>query len=110
MFHMLTCFNLKPGIDLESFRSSYVDFVNYMKSIDLVEGSGQIGERQSDTPMDTDTERDHSYFVIMSFKDRSQVDKAVALLGSHQEPSETAHHAVYSKAKDPIFICWQDLG
>ena len=109
MFHMLTCFNLKKGVDLNAFTDAYGDFVDHMKSIGLVESTGPIGKRQSDTPMDTDGERDHQYFVVMSFRDRAQVDEAVSLLGSHQEPSETAHHAVYSKASNPIFICWQDV-
>jgi len=110
MFHMLTCFDLKPGIEIKAFRSAYGDFVDYMTSIGLVESTGSIGERQSDTAMDTDSERDHEYFVIMSFRDRTQVDKAVALLHAHDGPSETAHKAVYSKVQNPIFICWQDLG
>ncbi len=109
MFHMLTCFNLKPGVAMEDFRASYGEFVDYMKRIDLVQSSGPIGERQSDTAMDTDDERDHSHFVVISFQDRAQVDEAVSLLYAHQEPSEAAHKAVYSKVQDPIFICWQDL-
>lgn len=109
MFHMLTCFNLKPGIDLQDFRQSYDHFVAYMKSINLAEGTGPVGKRQSDTAMDTDAERNHEYFVVMSFQNRAQVDKAVELLYAHTEPSESAHKAVYSKVQDPIFICWQDL-
>lgn len=109
MFHMLTCFNLKSGIELSDFRSSFDAFVDYMKSIDLVVDSGPIGARQKDTAMDTDDERDHQYFVIMSFRDRTKVDEAVALLYAHKDPSESAHKAVYSRVRDPIFICWQDL-
>ncbi len=109
MFHMLTCFDLKPGTEISAFRSSYTDFVKYMQSINLVESTGPIGKRQSDTAMDTDGERDHNYFVIMSFRDRTQVDEAVALLYAHDGPSEIAHKAVYSKVENPVFICWQDL-
>ncbi len=109
MFHMLTCFDLKPGIGIEAFRAAYMDFVEYMRSIDLVEGSGPIGRRQSDTRMDTDSERDHEYFVIMSFRDRAQVDAAYAQILPHQEPTESAHNAIRSKMRNPIFICWQDL-
>ena len=109
MFHMLTCFDLKPGTEIGDFRFSYNEFVEYMKSISLVECTGPIGERQRDTAMDTDNERDHGYFVIMSFRNRAQVDEAVALLYAHDGPSEIAHKAVYSKVENPIFICWQDL-
>ena len=68
MFHMLTCFDLKPDVEIGAFRAAYSDFVAYMRSIDLVERSGPIGRRQSDTKMDTDGERDHAYFVIMTFR------------------------------------------
>jgi hypothetical protein len=109
MFHMLTCFNLKPGVDVAAFREAYSDFVTYMKASGLVYSTGPIGRRQSDTRMDTDNERQHEYFVIMSFRDRSQVDSAYGHLKPHLEPAESAHYAVYSKVQNPIFICWQDL-
>jgi len=109
MFHMLTCFNLKPEVEIGEFRVAYMDFVEHMRSIDLVEGSGPIGLRQSNTNMDSDSERDHQYFVIMSFRDRAQVDAAYAKLVPHEEPEESAHAAVYSKVRNQIFICWQDL-
>ncbi len=109
MFHMLTCFNLKPGVAIEDFRTAYLGFVEHMQSVDLAEGTGPIGERQRDTAMDTDDERNHGHFVIMSFRDRAQVDAAVSLLYSHEGPSEDAHKAVYSKVQDPVFICWQDI-
>ncbi len=109
MFHMLTCFNLKPESELKTFQTALDGFVDHMRGIGLVESTSPIGARQSDTAMDTDGERDHQFFFTMTFRDRSQVDEAVALLYKHEGPSETAHHAVYSKVKDPIFICWQDI-
>jgi len=109
MFHMLTCFDLKPGVEPEDFRAAYAAFVDYMKSIDLVHGTGPIGRRQSDTRMDSDGERDHQYFLLMSFRDRAQVDAAYAHLVPHEEPAESAHKSVYGKVRNQIFICWQDL-
>ena len=109
MFHMLTCFDLKSGEDIGTFRSAYADFVAYMKSVDLVEESGPVGRRQSDTPMDTDDERDHEYFAIMSFRDRAQVDAAYAYIMKHVEPGESSHNGIYEKAENPVFICWQDM-
>ncbi len=109
MFHMLTCFDLKPDVEIGVFRAAYSDFVEYMQSIDLVERTGPIGQRRSDTKMDTDGERDHEYFVIMSFRDRAQIDAAYARLLPHEEPAETAHKAVFSRVRNQIFICWQDV-
>jgi hypothetical protein len=109
MFHMLTCFNLKPGIAIGDFEASYNAFVEYMRENGMVESTGPIGLRQRDTRMDTDAERDHQYFVVMSFRDRAQVDIAWGHLKPHREPAESIHAAVYSKALNPIFICWQDI-
>ena len=109
MFHMLSCFNVKPDENIDSFRSAYARFVDEMKDADLVESTGPIGSRQSDTPMDTDDERTHEYFVIMSFRDRNQVDAAYAHIKKHIEPGEASHDAIYTKVLNPVFICWQDL-
>ena len=35
MFHMLSCFKLKPGEDIDIFRRNYDAFVADMKGIDL---------------------------------------------------------------------------
>lgn len=109
MFHMLTCFNLKPEISTDEFRQSIADFTAHLKNIELVHSTGPIGRRQSDTIMDTDSERDHEYYFIMSFRDRAQCDRAVEYVLPHEEPGESIHKAVYSKVKDQIFICWEDL-
>lgn len=109
MFHMLSCFNLKPGEDIDSFRDAYEDFVACMRGLDLVAESGAVGRRQSDTPMDTDEERNHEYFAIMSFRDRAQVDAAYAYIMKHVDPGDSSHNAVYERVEDPVFICWQDL-
>jgi len=109
MFHMLSCFNLKPGEEIDVFRSAYIRYVDEMKRIGLVESTGPIGDRQSDTPMDTDDERDHEYFVVMSFRDREQVDAAYAHIMQHKGPGDAAHDGVYTRVSKPVFICWQDL-
>ena len=109
MFHMLSCFNLQSDQDIETFRSSYQEFVEQMQAIDLVESTGPIGRRQQDTPMDTDDERDHEFFVIMSFRDRAQVDAAYAHIERHFGPADTAHDSIYTRVANPVFICWQEL-
>ncbi len=109
MFHMLSCFNLNNGEDIDTFRATYLDFVEEMKIIDLVEGSGPIGRRQNDTPMDTDDERQHQYYAVMSFRDRAQADAAYTHIMKHTGATDVAHDAVYTRVLDPVFICWQDL-
>ena len=109
MFHMLSCFNLKAGEDIGAFRSAFADYVATMKSVEFVEASGPIGRRRSDMPMDTDNERDHEYFVVMTFKDRPQVDAAYAYILEHVEPGGPVHNSVYARVEDPVFICRQDL-
>ncbi len=108
MFHMLTCFNLRPGIELGAFRKALADYTAHLQALDLVESNSPIGQRQSDTGMDTDGERHHQYFTTTTFRDRAQVDAAYDYIKAHTEPGYSIHHAVYSKVQDPIFICWQD--
>ena len=109
MFHMLSCFNLADDEDINEFHQAYNHFVAEMKGIGLVESTGPIGNRQSDTPMDTDDERDHEYFVVMTFRDRKQVDAAYEHIMKHEGSSDVAHDSVYTRVLDPVFICWQDL-
>ena len=106
---MLTCFNLQPEVSIDEFRQSLDDFTTHLKKVELVHSTGPIGRRQRDTIMDTDDERDHEYFFIMSFRDRTQCDQSVEYILPHKEPGESIHKAVYAKVKDPIFICWEDL-
>ena len=109
MFHMLTCFNLKPEFQIDEFRQAAFDFTTLMKDRQLVHSMGPIGRRQSDTILDTDDERDQEYFFIMSFQDRAQSDLAVELILSREEPGASIHNGVNSMIKDHIFICWEDV-
>ena len=109
MFHMLSCFDLAPDENLETFTRSYRIFVEEMQAIDLVVDSSPVGQRQSDTPMDTDGERQHQYFTVMTFRDRGQVDAAYAHIEKHFGPADAAHDQVYSRFANPVFICWQDI-
>ena len=108
MFHMLSCFNLKPGVTIESFSRSLVQLDDYLRKIDLVESTGRIGRRQHHPVMDTDSERDHQYFVIMTFRDRDQCDRSVGRVKARDEPLNSIHHAVWHQVEDPVFICWED--
>jgi hypothetical protein len=109
MFHMLTCFNLKPEITIEEFGKASAALTEHMQERKLVHSTGPIGRRQSNTIMDTDSERNHEYFFITTFLDRAQCDRSVEYILPHEEPGESIHHAVYSKVADPVFICWEDL-
>ena len=106
---MLTCFDLKPGVLLEEFEQSLADYTAHMQKLGLVEGNGPIGQRQSDTILDTDDERKQNYFMLMHFRDREQSDNAVDYIYSHQEPGDSIHKNVYAKVHNLVFICWQDI-
>lgn len=106
---MLSCFDLKPDETIEAFQLAYAEFVQKMKRLDLLESTGPVGRRRSDTPMDTDDERGHEYFTIMSFRDRAQVDAAYARIKKPIEPGGASHDDVYTRVSNPVFICWEDL-
>lgn len=109
MFHMLTCFNLKPGETIESFHESLAELTAHLKEMRLVDTVGPIGLRQRDTIMDTDDERDHQYFFIMSFTDREQCDRSVEYMYREKEPADGLHKRTYGKIQDPVFISWLDI-
>jgi hypothetical protein len=108
MFHMLVCFDLKPGVSLGEFKASLSSFSEHLCDADLAAGVGPLGQRQSDTPLDTDREREHQHFALMSFRDRAQADAAYQYLKRRKEPGDSLHRAVNSKAANPVFICWVD--
>lgn len=108
MFHMLSCFNLQPQTSLDTFRQSLADFSAHLKIAELVHSVGPIGRRQRDTIMDTDSERDQEYYLIMSFHDRAQCDRAAEHIFQNEEPAESIHKSVWSLVSDPVFICWED--
>jgi hypothetical protein len=109
MFHMLTCFNLKPSATVAEFGSKLTEFSAYMQELGLLESTGPIGHRQRHPVMDTDDERDHEYFFVMSFRDRAQCDRAVEQVQSAEQPGDTIHRSVYAEICDPVFICWEDI-
>ena len=108
MFHMLCCFDLKTGIQLEDFQQAFEQFTLHLQAQDLVVSSTPVGVRQSDTILDTDSERSHQYFSIMSFADRKQSDAAVQHIAQFGMTPDSTHHIAYSMVEDPVFICWQD--
>lgn len=109
MIHMLSCFNLKPEMTAAEFRQSVADFTAHLERLDLIQSTDPIGRRVRDTILDTDNERDHEYFFIMSFRDRDHADRAVKHILAHKEPGDAIHKAVYANIKDQIFVCWEDI-
>lgn len=109
MFHMLTCFDLKPNVTIEEFSRSVKLYEQHMRELHLTRSMGPIGERKRDTIMDTDDERDHQYFFISTFENRAQCDEAVNYILRHENPGDSIHKDVYSKVKNQVFICWQDI-
>lgn len=109
MFHMLTCFNLQQEETISDFRRAISGFAAHMQDLDLLHLMSPIGRRQTDTIMDTDSERDHQYFFTMSFRDREQCDRAVEHIYPHAAPTDALHTAVYAGIKDQVFVCWEDI-
>ena len=107
--HMLTSFDLVSGVTIEELGQSVKLYKQHMLEKALCLAMGPIAERQNDTIMDTDNERNHQYFLIGTFEDRAHCDKAVDYILKHEEPDATIHNVVYSKVQNQIFICWQEI-
>ena len=109
MFHMLCCFNLKPGVTIDTFEQSLALLDQHLKDIDLLHSTNRIGRRNHHPVMDTDSERDHEYFMIMKFRDRAQCDRSVQHIQSGEEPGTTMHRKVWQQVSEVVSICWEDI-
>ena len=109
MYHMLSCFNLKPGISIEAFQRALVAFGEHMQQMGHLEDIGPVGRRDDSTPMDTDTERNLQYYFVTRFQDKAQCDGSYAYILRHEPVADRLHDAVYHKVLDPVFICFDDL-
>lgn len=108
MIHMLSCFDLKPGVALDDYRQALDAFVAHMQGLDLVESNSPVGRRHSDTILDTDDARDHTYFMTTSFRDWPQANAAIDYIKTHVEPGHSIHLDVYHKVQNQTFVCWED--
>ncbi len=109
MFHMLTCFNLKPNATLEDFQRALDDFARHLEAENLISSIGPVGRRHKHAIMDTDDERNHQYFFVTTFRDLAHCDLAVDYIMPHTEPGDSSHKNVYARIDDPVFICWEDV-
>lgn len=110
MIHMLCRFDLAPGVTLDALRAAYARFVSEMREAGLVEGSQEIGTRVGDTPMDTDDMTRQSHFVVMSFRDRTQMDRSYARVAARRisAGAEADHRDFRSAITNEVFTCWED--
>ncbi len=109
MFHMLTCFDLRPGVAMPEFAAALDHYAEHMQSHDLLVDVSPIGARQRDTILDTDKDRSQDFFFLMRFRDRAQADAATALIESGEKASDHIHRAMYAKADNMVFLCWEDV-
>lgn len=107
MFQMLTCFNLKEGVDLAELEAGLEAFAEEMIALDLCTGCGPVGHRRAESGLDTDAERDHGYFFLMDFRDRAQSEAAYAHIKRLGLMGVESHLDVIRKTRDTIFICWE---
>ena len=109
MYRFLSCFQLKPGVSIDEYAKALAEFTRHLQESDLIDSVGPIGRRHRHPVMDTDSEREHEYYFISSFRDREQCDRAVEYIQSQREPAHSVHHLMYSKIFDSVFICWEDI-
>ncbi|MEM9330409.1 MAG: hypothetical protein AAGA53_03720 [Pseudomonadota bacterium] len=110
MIYMLSKFDLSPDVDFKAFQKDYSEFVQDMRSMDLAVSTGNVGTRIADTPMDTDLDDAPRFYVIMTFRDRDQLDKAYRYIATGQAKPEhlKSHQRVHNAILNPVFTCWQD--
>ena len=105
---MHSSFDLRPDIDIDDYRAAVDEFSALMKARGLIVETGPLMERCRHPIMDTDEQRAHKYFFVMSFTDREQCDAAVEHIKSADPDSSPIHKAIYKDIIDPIFTCWME--
>ena len=110
MIKMLSRFDLKPNVDLETFEKRYYEFCARAVQSGLAVGTDKIGRRISETPMDTDAEGAQEFYVVMTFRDRDQLDQAYEYMnnGLVHASDQKPHTAIKHYVKNPVFTCWQE--
>jgi len=106
MFQMLTCFNLKPGVQMAEFEAHLAEFTREMVALGLCTGCGPVMHRRRDTGLDTDDDRTHTHFFVMDFVDKDQGDRALAHIKTIGLKNMRSHLEVFRRVTDSIFICW----
>ncbi|MEO0369857.1 MAG: DUF6614 family protein [Pseudomonadota bacterium] len=106
--HLLSAFDLRRGTDAAQFAEAYRVFVQELYDADLIVDARPMGRRVSDTPMDTDEDRDHQFFTILTFRDRAHMDGAYAHIEARMRRATAEHAAMYARTANTIFTCWQD--
>lgn len=108
MIHMLSRYDLKSDIEPGVFETRYRAFVKEMQLAGLVEHTGPIGRRVQDSPMDTDAETAPEFYVVMSFRDRDQLDRAYDRMTDRASRDATTHPDIHTAVCNATFTCWQD--
>lgn len=109
MMYLHSSFDLAPGVSLDDYKAALQDFTALLRAKGLLVETGPILERCRHPIMDTDEQRNHRYFFVMSFTDREQCDAAVQHILSADPAGNSAHRAVHQDIISPIFSCWADL-
>ena len=109
MVHMLSCFNLAPGEALEHMQQDIARFSDELLGAGLVRSVSRVGRRFRHPVMDTDSDRNLEFYLIITFEDRAQCDRAVAEVFRHEGSLDSAHASVLGPVSDPVFVCWEDL-
>ena len=108
MMYLHSSFDLAEGVSLDDYKRALQEFTATMKSMGLIVDTGPVLERRRHPIMDTDDERGHQYFFVMSFADQEQCDAAVRHIQSADPGTDAAHRGIYRDIIKPIFSCWVD--
>ncbi|MEL6647822.1 MAG: DUF6614 family protein [Pseudomonadota bacterium] len=106
--HLLSAFDLRAGVEEDSFADAYHSFVQELYDAGLIIDARPMGRRVPDTPMDTDDTRAQQFFTILTFRDRAHMDAAYAHIEARMRAVTGEHAAMYARTANQIFTCWQD--
>lgn len=108
MHHLVSQFDLKPGVSRARFDAAWAAFGAHLIEMDLASQVGPIMARCPASGFDTDDVRSHALLSIIWFRDGDQADAAWAAIEARQAPMDGFHRDVFALVHDPVFTFWRD--
>lgn len=109
MLHLLTQFRLRDEVPIKVFQERLRKMTRQLSELGLIDETGPVCRRFSDTIMDTDDERDHAFHFRMVFSDHDQCRAAIEYMYRKQGEGTELHGQLQSMIADPVFTFWEEL-
>ena len=108
MVHLLSAVKLKSSVLAAAFAKAIRELSASLERQQLLTTTGPIGKRFPHPIMDTDEADLDTFFFLMSFENRAQLEEAVAHMSGSEDLSAETHRQLWDQLDSYRFTCWED--